>query len=618
MKIGFKGFRGFKEKEGEIEIKKITILTGKNSSGKSTYLKLLKLISKSFRDCQSLNDIFKIKINTDINEKLDLSKLISDSYLKCSIEFTPIFYCEPHKIELQFKYDNYELTIESLNIINIENNENYIQISNNIIEINTYYLYEKYIKFRNLYNKHEELRFIRNSEDKNLVNNYKNKYGTRYSKFKSKGHVKNFYHVPYTSYNLYTKNEKILDSNSLIFNIYSIDNNLGYYNLLFDEKEDIDFNTKEIENIIEYCIENENEYEFKLSEFIKQEKEKNKNFSIKKFLNAYQNRLYSKYIIKDLTYFEYTYGVKYSIMVQRAIDKLKNDLDDDNDDIDFEYLEEEYLIDLFYKNPTLTNLTAGTMSLFEQSIISLFKTLSSTNFHSSVNSEHLETYNIFNSNNSISKFLKKWTLAKELEKEKALNFINKVVKKINIADRVEIELKDNLGFIYIVKNNHKYSISNEGTGAFKLLSTIFYLVTHGLNNNNDWQDEDEREICEKIELKKSIVIEEPETNLHPNLQSKIADLLIEFSKNYNLKIIIETHSEYLIRKLQFLIAKKNISENNVGIYYFKYDTKKLSITIENISIKKNGILSKEFETGFLDEANNLSINLFEFNLSQNN
>ena len=35
MKIGFEGFRGFNNKSGLIEIEDITILLGKNGSGKS-------------------------------------------------------------------------------------------------------------------------------------------------------------------------------------------------------------------------------------------------------------------------------------------------------------------------------------------------------------------------------------------------------------------------------------------------------------------------------------------------------------------------------------------------------------------------------------------------------
>src|SRR5690606_34480040 len=42
---------------------------------------------------------------------------------------------------------------------------------------------------------------------------------------------------------------------------------------------------------------------------------------------------------------------------------------------------------------------------------------------------------------------------------------------------------------------------------------------------------------------KVIAVEEPETNLHPALQSKLADFFIEASKKFQIQFVIETHSE---------------------------------------------------------------------------
>ncbi len=52
-----------------------------------------------------------------------------------------------------------------------------------------------------------------------------------------------------------------------------------------------------------------------------------------------------------------------------------------------------------------------------------------------------------------------------------------------------------------------------------------------------------------------VLLEEPESNLHPNLQSKLADFLIDASDRFGIKWVIETHSEYFIRKLQYWTAK---------------------------------------------------------------
>ena len=85
-----------------------------------------------------------------------------------------------------------------------------------------------------------------------------------------------------------------------------------------------------------------------------------------------------------------------------------------------------------------------------------------------------------------------------------------------------------------------------------------------------------------------IVIEEPETNLHPALQSKLADLFIECYEKYDIQFIIETHSEYLIRKLQYLIAKKDFKAEDAVIYNFRKATEENEEIVKRIDINEDG------------------------------
>lgn len=118
----------------------------------------------------------------------------------------------------------------------------------------------------------------------------------------------------------------------------------------------------------------------------------------------------------------------------------------------------------------------------------------------------------------------------------------------------------------------------------------------------------------------TILIEEPETNLHPSFQSKLADLLIDASKKFNIQFIIETHSEYLIRKIQFLTAKKVIKPADTQIYYF-YEPDKIPDNeqqVKKIEINEAGNLSDDFGRGFFDEADNIAINIFNMTKNQKN
>ncbi|MBD0258378.1 MAG: AAA family ATPase, partial [Cytophagales bacterium] len=47
-----------------------------------------------------------------------------------------------------------------------------------------------------------------------------------------------------------------------------------------------------------------------------------------------------------------------------------------------------------------------------------------------------------------------------------------------------------------------------------------------------------------------LLIEEPESHLHPKLQADLADFFAAASSRYNLQFAIETHSEYFIHKLR--------------------------------------------------------------------
>lgn len=134
-----------------------------------------------------------------------------------------------------------------------------------------------------------------------------------------------------------------------------------------------------------------------------------------------------------------------------------------------------------------------------------------------------------------------------------------------------------------------------------------------------------------------ILIEEPEQNLHPMLQSHMADFLLDVSDlflvlssgkyrikddsyylNQNshsaLKMVIETHSEYIIRRSQVLAKDYcknggNISDFAFRTYYFpsKNDKKKKPYDMKYC---KDGRFYERFGYGFFDEATELAMQVF--------
>ncbi len=55
-----------------------------------------------------------------------------------------------------------------------------------------------------------------------------------------------------------------------------------------------------------------------------------------------------------------------------------------------------------------------------------------------------------------------------------------------------------------------------------------------------------------------VLIEEPESHLHPLAQSQLAELFACVSRERNIQFIVETHSEHLFRRMQTLIARQEI------------------------------------------------------------
>jgi predicted ATP-dependent endonuclease of OLD family len=154
-------------------------------------------------------------------------------------------------------------------------------------------------------------------------------------------------------------------------------------------------------------------------------------------------------------------------------------------------------------------------------------------------------------------------------------------------------------------NIDNLSLSNFGYGYTQLIYLFLKIAIHGERNyirTNFGSSE--------LLSRSTLMLEEPEANLHPNLQSRLADLFVGTSQLDNIQYIIETHSEYLIRKLQYLVLKGKIQPKDVVIYYFKdpnsTDDEPL---VKKINIQKNGRLTGAFGKGFLDETGRLMASL---------
>jgi len=171
--------------------------------------------------------------------------------------------------------------------------------------------------------------------------------------------------------------------------------------------------------------------------------------------------------------------------------------------------------------------------------------------------------------------------------------------------------------VFIERNGEKRLLADEGYGITQLVSLLL-LIDNSIkpaNENNPqipWLDgkPDHRNLYFE-RYPQVICVEEPEVHLHPKYQSLLAEMFVEAYQKYNIQFIIETHSEYLIRKLQVMVAGKAnaLSPNDVSLNYVEKDENGVS-TNRKIDILEDGRLSDSFGSGFYDEADTLALDLF--------
>lgn len=87
-----------------------------------------------------------------------------------------------------------------------------------------------------------------------------------------------------------------------------------------------------------------------------------------------------------------------------------------------------------------------------------------------------------------------------------------------------------------------------------------------------------------------VIVEEPESHLHPLAQSKLAELFAHVSKERNVQFIVETHSEHLFRRLQTLIARGEVEPKRAAMYFVVRDGKHahmLPLEVDDLGRVKN-------------------------------
>lgn len=215
------------------------------------------------------------------------------------------------------------------------------------------------------------------------------------------------------------------------------------------------------------------------------------------------------------------------------------------------------------------------------------------------NATHTNTVNIENKEDFLSQTLSLYYRENVDKDSQAVDFINFWLRELNIAQGFDIRNLYGEIFIAYLFDDKKDAkpLGTYGTGSIQL----FILLMH---------------IAIAIHSGKPILmmIEEPEQNLHPALQGKLADLFYKIWKESGgrVRFVVETHSEYLVRRMQVIVAstikqgEQDIDSMNRDLKVYYFSDKMLPYSM---NFKNNGRFENKFGQGFFDESSRMNYDL---------
>ena len=554
--ISVKNFRVFKELT-QFEIRPLTFLIGPNNSGKSSFTKLM----LAFK-----NNLHCIKFSESENHNLEsYDKILNWSSDSDQIILRPI-----HRVPFLSNNFSYEIsyknnTIDSVVLLNVLNNKEIMSFKSILTDSDVEY-----------HSRFNELLF-------------------------------NF------------------DINFLIDLIYK---KQVYFKATLLNEENIDFNT--IKNQNSSTTGYSNELEKVMSELEKVISSLEKDYLLFDLYRSNENitSFYKKNIISNqnsITKKGFMLAMDYDETISSgSVKKLKNGFINNLK----ERLKKELEIDLDLDNLELRYSKLGTLMFSKESIIQRELEKLLNDFPTSILSSQPIHYISANrgsqkrvlqntSVNQINEIIVDYSLLDKPD----LVYLREVLQIFGIEGELVIERFENtISSVYMLQNNKKINLADLGFGYSQIIPIFLKIITATKNldkNGASYSQPMSLDFLKGI----TVIIEEPEANLHPSLQAKFADFLALTLKKFpKINFIVETHSEYLIRKLQFLTAKGDLKTNDTIIHYFNND-KYVSIKepkVKQIFINDDGGLTDNFGPGFFDEATTLQFDLIRLQNQQMN
>ena len=230
-------------------------------------------------------------------------------------------------------------------------------------------------------------------------------------------------------------------------------------------------------------------------------------------------------------------------------------------------------------------------------------------------------YNTADRNDYIAQTVHGFVRAKIARGQKEYAFVTDWMRKFGVGHDFDVISIDGEAYRVKIKDedNSTVNLADKGMGSIQLMILLLRLATI----LREYEPQNIVALEESDQLRyPTIIIEEPEQNLHPKVQSQLADLFLYLNREYFCRFLIETHSEYIIRKTQVIVAEQDYKNENdmkehnpFMVYFFEPNA---SDRPRRMDYAVSGAFKEKFGEGFFDEASKWDMTIIrkEFELKK--
>jgi energy-coupling factor transporter ATP-binding protein EcfA2 len=183
--------------------------------------------------------------------------------------------------------------------------------------------------------------------------------------------------------------------------------------------------------------------------------------------------------------------------------------------------------------------------------------------------------------------------------------VNYILEALSVKAPLRVEEIADVGFRLLFGDA---SLLHVGRGLSYLLPLVeLGLFADPLRFSGSSEDMSLSDYCARCNSFTHIALEEPEAHLHPKVASRLAHWLVSLARA-NRRLIVETHSDHLVRRLRGLVARANSGSEleqwllqNVVVLSVEQDSDGNS-SVTSSRLTSDGGVTEIWPADFMDES----------------